>query len=75
VYREQEYLLRVEAQRAELRNGERLLPVLGKIRNLRSGVETGFRLWLDAASESVVPVRFEFQPRSFLRLTFVATRG
>jgi hypothetical protein len=29
-------------------------------------------LWLEDASESIVPVRIEFQPRSFLRLTFEA---
>jgi hypothetical protein len=48
------------------------VPVRGTIRNLRTGHETLFRVWLDGASNSVVPVRIEFQPRSFLRLTFEA---
>jgi hypothetical protein len=72
VYGEQEYLLGLELQQP---SAERLLPVRGKIRNVRTGYETPFRLWLDEASESVVPVRFEFQPRSFLRLTFEAVNA
>jgi len=71
VYSEQEYLLELEALQPG-KNRERLLPVRGKIRNLRTGHETLFRLWLDEASDSIAPVRIEFQPRSFLRLTFEA---
>jgi hypothetical protein len=54
--------------------GERVrrLPVRGKIRNLRTGRETLFRRWLEDGSDSMVPVRIEFQARSFLRLTFEA---
>ena len=74
VYCEQEYLLGLETQQ-QSRVRERLLPVRGKIRNLRTGSETNFRLWLDEASDSIVPVRFEFQPRSFLRLTFEAVNA
>ena len=69
VYNEQEYLMELDAAQA---GRDRLLPVRGKIRNLRTGYETLFRLWLENASDSVVPVRFEVQPRSFLRLTFEA---
>ena len=68
VYSEQEYLLTLETQQLG-RGRERLVAVRGKIRNLRTGRETSFRLWLEDDS-SIVPVRFEFQPRSFLRLTF-----
>ena len=71
VYNEQEYLLELEATQPG-RNREHLLPVRGKIRNLRTGYETPFRVWLEEASDSIVPVRIEFQPRSFLRLTFEA---
>ena len=71
VYNEQEYLLELEAPQAG-RDSQRPLPVRGQIRNLRTGYETPFRLWLDNSSDSVVPVRFEVQPRSFLRLTFEA---
>ena len=64
----------VSVETAVLPSGwqDRLVPVRGKIRNLLTGHETLFRLWLDSASDSVVPVRFEVQPRSFLRLTFEA---
>jgi hypothetical protein len=69
VYNEQEYLLELEA----LQTGrERLAPVRGMTRNLRTGHEVNFRLWLEDAADSIVPVRIEFQPRSFLRLTFEA---
>ena len=72
VYSEQEYLLMLE-RRQPSGDGERLVTVRGKIRNLRTGRETSFRLWLEDDS-SIVPVRFEFQPRSFLRLTFEAAK-
>ena len=71
VYSEQEYLLELDAPESA-RGRERLLPVRGMIRNLRTGHEALFRLWLEEASDSIVPVRIEFQPRSFLRLTFEA---
>ena len=70
VYNEQEYVLELDVPPG--RKSERLLPVRGKIRNLRTGYETPFRVWLEDASDSIVPVRIEFQPRSFLRLTFEA---
>jgi hypothetical protein len=70
VYCEQEYLLMLERQEPG-RGRERLVAVRGKIRNLRTGRQTTFRLWLENDS-SIVPVRFEVQPRSFLRLTFEA---
>jgi hypothetical protein len=71
VYNEQEYSLELDAPQAG-RAREPLLAVRGKIRNLRTGVETSFKLWLESSSDSIVPVRFEVQPRSFLRLTFEA---
>ena len=74
VYNEQEYLLELEAPDAG-RSREPLLPVRGKIRNLRTKNETLFRVWLENSSESIVPIRFEVQPRSFLRLTFEAIPG
>jgi hypothetical protein len=71
VYNEQEYLLELEAMPTS-RERERLLPIRGTVRNLRTAHEVPFRLWLEEAGDSVVPVRIEFQPRSFLRLTFEA---
>jgi hypothetical protein len=71
VYNEQEYLLELEMPQAGA-NREQLLPFHGKIRNLGTGRETPFRLWLADAPDSILPVRIEFQARSFLRLTFEA---
>ncbi len=69
VYNEQEYVLELDAQQP---GRDRLLPIHGKIRNERTRYETLFRVWMDEASNSVVPVRIEFQARSYLRLTFEA---
>jgi hypothetical protein len=70
VYSEQEFVLELDAPPTGRNAGP--LPVRGKIRNLRTGYEILFRLWLENSSDSLVPVRFEVQPRSFLRLTFEA---
>lgn len=71
VYNEQEYLVEIETQqRGSSRTG--LLAFRGKTRNLRTRNETRFRVWLEDSSASIVPVRCEIQPRSFLRLTFEA---
>jgi hypothetical protein len=67
VYNEQEYTLELDTSTAG-----RLIAVRGKVRNQQTGHQTPFRLWIENASESVIPVRIEFQPRSFLRLTFEA---
>src|ERR1700722_14799300 len=69
VYNEQEYLLVLEGMQP---GRDRLVPVRGSTRNLRTGHEGPFRLWLEDAADSIVPLRIEFQPRSFLRLTFEA---
>jgi hypothetical protein len=69
VYNEQEYLMELEAPET---GRERLVPVRGMTRNLRTGHEVNFRLWMEGAADSIVPIRIEYQPRSFLRLTFEA---
>jgi len=71
VYNEQEYLLELDTAQTG-RDREHLLPVRGMVRNLRTAHEVPFRLWLEDATDSIIPVRIEFQPRSFLRLTFEA---
>jgi hypothetical protein len=73
VYCEQEYTMELET--AASRDKERLLQVRAKVRNLHTGKESLFRLWMDDSAESLVPVRIEYQPRSFLRLTFEAVPG
>lgn len=74
VYNEQEYRLEIDrTQRATAEDqAAGLRPVHGKIRNLRTGSQNTFTLWLDEASGSIVPIRIEYQPRSFLRLVFEA---
>ena len=64
VYNEQEYLLELETSPQGA--------VRGKVRNRRTGNQTAFRVWLENSPRSVVPIKIEFQPRSFLRLTFEA---
>ena len=71
VYSEQEFLMELDTSPAS-GSPVRLVVVRGKIRNLRTGYQATFRLWLEDAADSIVPVRIEFQPRSFLRLTFEA---
>ena len=74
VYNEQEYLLEL-GPRQQGSPPDRLLSIKGSVRNQRTGSRTAFRLWLEDSADSVVPVRIEFQPRSFLRLTFEALPG
>jgi hypothetical protein len=74
VYNEQEYLLQLETAQTS-REREHLLPFRGMVRNLLTAHEVTFRLWLDETTDSIIPVRIEFQPRSFLRLTFEALPG
>lgn len=38
----------------------------------RTGVKTPFRLWYEAGSDRSLPLRFDYQAKSFLRLTFEA---
>jgi hypothetical protein len=71
IYNEQEYALELDAAPTGA-GAARLIQVRGKIKNLRTGRQTLFQLWLEEGSDSVVPVRIDFQPRSFLRLTFEA---
>jgi len=44
----------------------------GLISNATTGTETTFRVWFDRTSPNLLPLRFEFQPKSYLRLTFEA---
>ena len=51
---------------------DRAMELSGLIRNAKTGVETTFRVWFDKASPNAPPLRFEFQPKSYLRLVFEA---
>jgi hypothetical protein len=74
VYNEQQYLLELGAPQ-QGRAPDHLLSIKGSVRNQRTGNRTAFRVWLENTPGSVVPVRIEFQPRSFLRLSFEAVGG
>jgi len=74
VYNEQEYSLELDSA-GQGAGAARLLHVNGKVRNLRTGRQTPFQVWMEPAPGSIVPVRIDFQPRSFLRLTFEAVAG
>ena len=47
----------------------------GAIRNEGTGQVTNFRLWFDRGSPDLLPLRFEFRPKSYLRLVFQAMPG
>jgi len=42
------------------------------IRNEKTNEPTNFRLWFEAGSPNFLPLRFEFKPKSYLRLVFDA---
>ena len=44
----------------------------GTIHNMKTGADTAFRVWFDRTSLNALPLRFEFQPKSYLRLMFEA---
>lgn len=46
----------------------------GSIRNVKTGFETPFSVWFDGNSVNIIPLRFEFKPRSYLKLVFQADR-
>lgn len=48
--------------------------LIGTIRNLRTGEKTAFRIWIEEG-RGPVPLRIEYQPRSFLQLSLEAERG
>jgi len=53
---------------------ERVVEVRGRIREERSGRQTTFRLWIEDGAANTLPLRIEFQPRSYLRLSFEVDR-
>jgi hypothetical protein len=44
----------------------------GKITNQQTGDVTAFRLWFDKAAPDLLPLRFEFRPKPYLKLVFTA---
>jgi len=44
----------------------------GKVRRESGGKETDFRLWIEEGAEQPLPLRIDFQPKSYLRLVMEA---
>jgi hypothetical protein len=42
----------------------------GALRNEKTNEVTNFRLWFEQGSANFLPLRFEFKPKSYLRLVF-----
>jgi hypothetical protein len=49
-----------------------IIRVTGKLRREAGGKETEFRLWVPGGSERPLPLRIEYQAKSYLRLIFEA---
>jgi hypothetical protein len=59
--------------------GKKLVPADGSVIRInavltekKTGIRTPFRVWCEAGADRCLPLRFEYQARSFLRLTFEA---
>jgi hypothetical protein len=46
--------------------------VTGKLRRVSGGKETNFRVWIEDGASEPLPLRIEYQARSYLRLVFEA---
>ena len=49
--------------------------VAGRLRREAGGKETEFRLWIPSGAEQPLPLRIEYQAKSYLRLVFEAVGG
>jgi hypothetical protein len=49
-----------------------VIRVDGKLRRAAGGKETEFRLWIEDGATRPLPLRIEYQPKPYLRLTFEA---
>ena len=47
----------------------------GRVRREAGGKETEFRLWIPSGAERPLPLRIEYQAKSYLRLVFEAVGG
>jgi hypothetical protein len=81
VYNERNFRLQVEKS-ADVRAGrefhergltehpERVISVRGRTLETKSGKHSTFQLWVERPADNPLPIRFEYQPKSFLRLAF-----
>jgi hypothetical protein len=55
-----------------LKKESQAMRLTGVIKNVTTGFETPFSVWFDGSSRNIIPLRFEFKPRSYLKLVFQA---
>lgn len=60
------------AKRSLTQHPSRVVRLVGKARNLKSGKQSKFRFWYEEGAYSLLPLRIEYRPRSFLHLIFEA---
>lgn len=81
IYNGREFQLRTEKEadagagahfisRNILREADRVMRLNATLREHATGRETPFKVWYEAGAEHQPPLRFEYQARPFLRLTF-----
>ncbi|MGA2716462.1 MAG: hypothetical protein ABSG41_25485, partial [Bryobacteraceae bacterium] len=81
IYNGKEFELRTEkepdavasahfAMKNLVREGGRVMRLNATLREYATGRQTPFKVWYEAGSEHMPPLRFEYQARPFLRLTF-----
>lgn len=59
-------------QRGLTGSGKQIVRVSGKLRRESGGKESNFRLWVEDGAAQPVPLRIEYQAKSYLRLVFEA---
>jgi hypothetical protein len=59
-------------QRGLAGSGKQVVRVSGKLRRESGGKQTNFRLWVEDGAAQPVPLRIEYQAKSYLRLIFEA---
>lgn len=86
IYNGKMFLLRID-QQADGKTGQELraaglvdqassiMRMNGAIRNEKTNEVTNFRLWFDRTLPDLLPLRFEFRPKPYLRLVFQSTTG
>lgn len=66
------YGLKIERSRDP--NAKGVIRVNGNLRRLDGGKPVEFRLWMEEGAPHPLPLRIEYQPKSYLRLTFEARK-
>ena len=59
-------------ERGVIAGGAQVVRVTGKVRREAGGKDTDFRLWIEEGAAQPVPLRIDFQPKSYLRLVMEA---